>query len=551
MLKKLRIKNYVLINELDVAFTDGLSIITGETGAGKSIILGALGLVLGDRADAKTLSDKNKKCIIEAEFAIADYGLKSFFADNDLDFENNTIIRREISVEGKSRAFINDTPVNLALLKELSNRLVDVHSQHQTLTVNSSSFQLTVVDAFAAHVAKLDSYKSKYIQYRSLQKQLQELVEKENKSKAEFDFLQFQFDELENANLQPNEKETVEQELQLLSNTESIIQSLSGVNILLNDGDANAVQVLTQAATALQQVAKYHESLGELAKRIQGCKVELKDISDEINGLQNQFHVNPSRIEIINERLNIYNRLEQKHRVGSSEELIQVKNSISDKLLDYSSIATDIEKTQYQLSNLETELNKLADELSANRKKASVKLQKEMHKLLTEVVLPDAKFEVEINAAEDFTPSGKDYIRFLFSANKGTPLQELGKVASGGELSRLMLCIKTLMADLVAMPTIIFDEIDTGISGEVAFKVGNMIEKLAHKRQVIAITHLPQMASKGKTHYFVFKKEEKGVTQSSIKVLNKEERVVEIAKMLSGELVTGASMENAKDLLLR
>ena len=551
MLAKLRIKNYVLINELDVSFNNGLSIITGETGAGKSILLGALGLVLGDRADAKTLLDKNKKCFIEAEFTIKDYGLQDFFKAHDLDYESCTIIRREISPEGKSRAFINDTPVNLNLLKELSENLVDIHSQHQTLSLTESVFQLRVLDAVAAHAVLLKQYQQVYARHRTLEKLLADLIEKEHKSKAEFDFIQFQFNELDLAQLQQGEKEKLELELQLLTNTETILSSLSSAGQLLDDGNDNAIQALTQSFQVLNHVTKFHEGISALATRIQACKIEVKDIAAEINALQNDFHVNPYRLEIINERIDAYNKLEQKHRVTTAEELIALRNSFSDKLFDFSSMATEIEKTKVELAATYETLDKLSSQLTDNRKKASVKLKKEMANLLSEVVLPDAKFDVEISRSKDFNASGYDHVQFLFSANKGTTARELGKVASGGEMSRLMLCIKTILADSEAMPTIIFDEIDSGISGEVAFKVGGMIENLSSKRQVLAITHLPQMASKGKTHYFVYKQAEKGITKSAIKVLDKDERILEIAKMLSGENITDASMENAKELLLR
>jgi DNA repair protein RecN (Recombination protein N) len=551
MLKNLKIKNYVLINQLDVDFTDGLSIITGETGAGKSILLGALGLVLGERSDSKALADKSKKCVIETTFDISQYALADFFKQHDLDFENLTILRREINPEGKSRAFINDTPVNLSVLKELSLLLVDVHSQHQTLNLNNSLFQLFVVDTFAEHKELLNDYRSKYEDFKKSQNHLTELIAREERGKAESDFVQFQWEELEAAQLIEGEKNLLEQELQLLSNTETIVVSLGHLYSFLSEGENSTLYSISQATTTLNQVARFHASLHELLNRMQSCKEEIKDIASEINHLQDRFNHNPQRIEIVNDRLTVYNRLEQKHRVANGDDLLEIKNNLSEKLLAFSSLADEIEKAQKKVIDLKEYLESLATRLTANRKKAAIRLKKQMKQLLDRVVLPDANFEIDIVPLAELNASGKDQIAFRFSANKGIAPQEIIKVASGGELSRLMLCIKTAMANLVALPTIIFDEIDTGISGEVAFKVGAMIEQLAANIQVIAITHLPQMASKGKTHYNVYKKEEKGISQSSIKVLNEQERVVEIAKMLSGVDITDASIENAKDLLLK
>ncbi len=548
MLKHLSISNYVLIDSLDVSFTDGLSIITGETGAGKSILLGALGLVLGERADSKALANKKSKCIIEAEFEISNYQLEKFFSENDLDYEASTIIRREISADGKSRAFVNDTPVNLSVLKELSSRLIDIHSQHQTLTVNNSLFQLSVIDLYAKHEKLLNEYKSEYNQYVKLGNVYNELVDKENKGKAELDYIQFQFDELEKANVVVDEKESLEKELELLNHTESIINSLSGVGMHISDGENNALQSVSQATVALQNVSKYHDSINEVAKRLQSCKVELKDIASEISTLQNHFNFNPDRAVIVGDRLNLLNHLEQKHRVKGNE-LIEVKNTLQQRLNDFSSIEDKIKDTLNKLNNCKAQLQKLAGTLSDNRKKAGDVFQTAVAKLLVGVELKDAKLAVDIMQKPHLTPTGIDEIKFLFSANKGSALQELSKVASGGEMSRLMLCIKSVIAKLTALPTILFDEIDTGISGEVAFKVGALIENISTTMQVIAITHLPQMAGKGKSHYLVYKETKNNSTKSYIKLLSKDERIVEIAKMISGKSLTDASMESAKELL--
>ncbi len=550
MLKKLHISNYVLIKELDVDFTNGLSIITGETGAGKSILLGALGLVLGERADAKTLSDRNKKCIIEAEFDISEYHLQKFFNENEIDYEERTIIRREINAEGKSRAFINDTPVNLTLLKTLSSTLVDVHSQHQTLTVGNSSFQLNVTDALADHNELLHTYKELYNQYQQLQKTLSTLEEREQQSSAEYDFIQFQYDELNNADLKDGEQETLEKELEVLTHAETILKSIETASHLLSEDEQNIVQLMNQSILQLQLAAKYHPETENILKRMISCNIELKDITSEMDTVKDSIHFSPERIEIINERLSVINRLEQKHRLNDVKLLIELKDTLERKINEYSSVADDINRIKNEISALEVKLREAATLLTANRKEAAKKLSNRILKLLNEVVLPDARFEVEMSALNQFGNSGMDAIRFLFSANKGVPLQELSKVASGGEMSRLMLCLKVILAEVTSMPTIIFDEIDTGISGETAFKTGNLVQALAKKRQVIAITHLPQMASKGQMHYFVYKQTIGSSTETRVKLLSKDERIKEIAKMLSGEGITEASIENAKDLLL-
>lgn len=550
MLKKLHISNYVLIKNLDVDFTNGLSIITGETGAGKSILLGALGLVLGERADAKTLFDKNKKCIIEAEFDISEYPLQQFFSENEIDYETQTIIRREINAEGKSRAFVNDTPVNLSLLKTLSSTLVDVHSQHQTLTVGNSSFQLNVTDALANHSELLLSYRENFNHYRQLQNTLNDLLEKEKQASAEFDFIQFQYEELNNANLKEGETETLEKELEILTHSESILKSVETARHLISEDEQNAVQLIHQSIQQLQQAAKYHPKTESILKRLMSCNIELKDIASEMDLIQNNIHFNPERIEIISERLSVINHLLQKHRLNEVSNLLQLKDSLEQKLSGFNSVAEDIERIKKEIATVESTLNKQAATLSENRKEAAKKLTRKILKLLHEVALPDAQFEASLTSLQHFSHSGLDAIRFLFSANKGVQPQELSKVASGGEMSRLMLCLKAILAEVTSMPTIIFDEIDTGISGETAFKVGNMIEALAKKRQVIAITHLPQMASKGEMHYFVYKQTLGSNTETRVKLLSKEERIQEIAKMLSGEGITEASIENAKDLLL-
>lgn len=553
MLLRLSIQNYVLINELEVNFNTGFTIITGETGAGKSILLGALGLILGNRADTQALLDKSKKCIIEGEFAIADYRLKDFFYENELDYEIRTTIRREISPEGKSRAFVNDTPVKLDVLKDLGVRLVDIHSQHETLTLSNSSFQLSVVDAFAGNETTVTAYKTLFRDYNKVCSKLSELMETEKKSKADEDYFRFQFNELAEAKLLTGEKENLEQELKILNNAEEIKSALDSAANAISSGEENLLQQLSSVSSSLSSVAKFNSKIGEIIVRIKSAFVELKDISAELENMQEEIVFNPERIEIIEERLNLIYQFEQKHRVSSVEELIRLMGEFSEKLLGIEKLDDDIRKFEEEAAKIKTELSGLAGVLSKNRNEAAMKIEKEIKKLLAETGMPNAvlKIEIEKTDKEELNSNGYDTVRFLFSANKGIGYAELNKVASGGELSRLMLCIKSVIAKLTALPTIIFDEIDTGISGEVAFKVGNIIRKISTAHQVVAITHLPQMAGKGDEHYLVYKETLKNSTVTHLKKLNEEERITEIAKMLSGNKPSEVAIENARELLAK
>lgn len=552
MLARLQIKNYILIDSLNVEFNKGLTIITGETGAGKSILLGALGLVLGNRADSSSLLNKNNKCIIEAEFDILNYNLKDFFYANELDYESKTIIRREINAEGKSRAFINDSPVNLSVLKELSGFLVDVHSQHETLTLNNSSFQLDVLDAYAGIKDAFAAYKKDFLQFSRLQDKLSTLIEEEKKAKADADYWQFQFEELNTANLIEGEKEKAEQELEALNNVEQIKTSIGQSTNLLKDGDANIISAIIQLVSSMNAVAKFHPALQELANRIKASQVELKDVAQELENVQDDFIFNPERVEILNERLNTIYRLEQKHRTSSVSELISIKNDYESKLSGFTTLETDIQKLTAEIVQQKNKLLVQAKSISEKRQKAAPKIEKEIKEMLASTGMPDGKLQIEINnAKENLSASGIDSVQYLFTANKGIKPEALSKVASGGELSRLMLSVKALIAKLVALPTIIFDEIDSGISGDVANKVGNLVRKISDNHQVIAITHLPQMASKGDDHFLVYKNTQGNTTTSGLKLLKKEERINEIAKMISGNEITQASLKNAKELLER
>lgn len=553
MLNRLTIQNYVLIDSLDLKFGKGLTIVTGETGAGKSILLGALGLVLGNRADTQVLLNKEKKCIIEAEFAIKNYNLKDFFYEKELDYEANTFIRREISSEGKSRAFINDTPVNLNILKELGEKLVDIHSQHETLTLNNSSFQLSVLDMYAEHQNELNLYKTQYSEYIKTKSHLEKLTELEKKAKADVDYFQFQFDELESAGLKVGEKELLELELQTLNNAEEIKSGLNRAYTSIQDGDGNILQQLSSINAELGGLSKFNSKISELSLRIQSSFIELKDITAELEAVEEEIIFNPERVDIINERLNTIYHLEQKHRVNSEVELLNIQNELSTKLSSYQTLDADIKELTAEIEKQQSNLLKHALSISENRKHAAIKIEKEIKKMLAEVGIPNAVLKIGLRQLENnsFNATGCDRVQYLFSANKGIHYQELNKVASGGELSRLMLCIKAMIAKLTSLPTIIFDEIDAGVSGEIAFKVANIIRKISDEHQVITITHLPQMASKGDTHYLVYKDTVGNTTSTKVKELTAKERVNEVAKMLSGEKPTEVAIENAKELLAK
>ncbi|MES2285935.1 MAG: DNA repair protein RecN [Bacteroidota bacterium] len=549
MLKHLSIQNYALIDKLEVDFSDGLTIITGETGAGKSILLGALGLIAGSRADTQSLQDKTKKCIVEASFNIKEYALKDFFWANELDYEITTNIRREITPEGKSRAFINDTPVTLTQLKGLAERLIDIHSQHQTLTLNGSEFQLSVVDAYANHADSLAEYSISFKQFKALEKALNELLTKESQAKKDLDYFQFQFNELEEAGLKPDEQAVIEQELEGLNNAEDIKSNLSKAATGLNGGEQNLLASLNEIKSLLASQAKFKPEINELSTRLNSSYIELKDISNELESLEQDIVYDPKRIDKLTIQLDAIYRLQQKHQVKSVEELITIKEDLSNKLLEFNSLETEIEKTKKELTSVQRSLTALAKKIAANRKKEIPKIEKEIASLLSALSMPNAQLKVEHIETEILTANGTDKVNFLFSANKGSDFKELNKVASGGELSRLMLSIKSLIAQLTALPTIIFDEIDTGVSGDVADKVGSIMNLMAKAMQVITITHLPQIASKGESHLFVYKEDKNDKTYSNIKKLTVNERVQEIAKMLSTGTPTAAAISNAKELL--
>ncbi len=562
MLQKLSINNYALIDNLEISFDEGLNILTGETGAGKSIILGALSLILGQRAESRYFFNQQKKCVIEGTFKIGAFHLKQFFEDNDLDYEAETVLRREISADGKSRAFVNDTPVNLNSLKALGERLIDIHSQHATLEINDPEFQLLVVDAVAKHDDLLADYRTKFRAWKKGVLKLQQLIDDSDKAKADLDYYQFQFDELEKAALSADEQELLEQELYSLNNAGEIKRNLLGAFYLMEEGETSAIIQLREAGHQLLALEKFNPQIAELHKRLNSAVIELKDIAAEIENIEQRTVTDDARAEEVNTRLSVIYLLQKKHRVNTNAELLDLQSGLSDKIQQAVFGDEAIEKLKAQLDTDKKELETLASQLSANRKKAIPSIETKVLQILAEMGMANSNLKIEQSVRKSESPevrktentdvltkNGVDEVKFLFTANKGHALSEMSKVASGGELSRLMLSIKSLIAQNTALPTIIFDEIDTGVSGEVANQVGQIMEKLAGNLQVITITHLPQIAAKGQSHYFVYKDDEGATTYTRIKQLNNDERILEIAKMLSGDKPGESALQNARELL--
>lgn len=549
MLQNLHIQNYALIDQLDIEFNQGLNIITGETGAGKSILLGALSLILGQRADTSVLKDSSRSCVVEGLFNISGYDLKDFFAENDIDYYDNTIIRRQINESGKSRAFINEIPVNLNVLKDLGALLLDIHSQHESLLLGNGQFQLNVLDSFASLSDDLAEYQLQYKLYHNAKIELERLIAESANSRKDFDYFQFQLNELNQAKLKSEELHDLEILQQQLTHASEIKQALQSVSESLSNDSSSAISMLKDTEVSLKRIASFFPDSVELEKRIEACRIELKDISNEIDNRNDRVEVDPQQLESVTARLDLLYGLLQKHKLSSIDDLILLRNEIEAKVDFISNLDFNLEKKQKNLAELEKHLKVLAEKLSNKRKKAAPTIEKNIIDLLVQLGIKHAAFKVDIQKSETFLNNGIDKISFLFSANKQIPIQELSKVASGGELSRLMLSLKSLMVKSTGLPTIIFDEIDTGVSGEIADKVGNIIHDMAQGMQVINITHLPQIASKGKTHFLVYKDNVSANSTTKIKLLDSKERVVEIAKMLSGEKLTDAALSNAKELL--
>lgn len=552
MIRNLKIKNYTLIDSLDVDFKRGFSVITGETGAGKSIILGALGLLLGQRADIKAIKAGEQRCVIEAHFDLEGYDMASFFEDNELDYdEHDCILRRELTAAGKSRAFINDTPVPLAVLKELGEQLVDIHSQHQNLLIRDNSFQLNVVDIIANDSALLLKYREAYDAYRKEQKHLDDLREAAQRSSDQEDYMRFQHEELFNAMLDdPDEQDALEQKAKLMSHTEDIKTALYTADRIVCGDDGNVLGNLRSVGHSLSSIIEVCPDAGDLAERVDSVKIELEDIAAEINSMLDKVDYDPTELERINDRLSTIYSLQKKHHCDSIEQLIAMRDKLAAELdaIDNSDelIAEQEQKVQKALENA----TKIADELTKQRTKAATKVEKEMTSRLIPLGIPKVRFQVEITRNDILSHNGRDNISFLFSANSSTTLQPVSQVASGGEIARVMLSLKALISNAVSMPTIIFDEIDTGVSGKIAEAMAVIMQEMGNaNRQVISITHLPQIASRGSEHYKVMKTETPEGTKTHMTHLDYNERVSELAQMLSGSNITDAAMAQAKELL--
>lgn len=550
MLKQLYIKNFTLIDELNIQMHPGFSVITGETGAGKSIILGAIGLLLGNRADSKSIKAGRDRCVIEAHFDLSKYDMQQFFTDNDIDEDlSDTIIRRELTAAGKSRAFINDTPVSLTKMRELGEQLVDIHSQHQNLLLQKEDFQLNVVDIIAKDEKQRKNYEAAYNQYKQANQKLNALKAEIEKNRENEDFLRFQFKELDEAQLQNGEQEELEQEYEMLSHSEDIKTALYQADNHLSGDDGNIIERLKQTSEQLANIKDVYPEVTELLERIDSSYIELKDIAQEVNGLTDHVEFDPARLETINERLDKLNSLQQKFHVRDLGELIETYHQLKEQLSHIDHSDEDVEAMEQEVTQLLENAQKQAKELTAIRTKAAKKIEEEMKQRLIPLGIPNVRFSISLTE-KPLSHDGGDKVSFLFSANKSTPLQPVTQVASGGEIARVMLSLKAMISGAVKLPTIIFDEIDTGVSGKIAEKMAQiMVEMGNHERQVLSITHLPQIAAMGSHHYKVSKEETDKGTISRMTELSQQERVQEIAQMLSGSDVSEAALANAKELL--
>lgn len=550
MLKQLYIKNFTLIDELNIQMHPGFSVITGETGAGKSIILGAIGLLLGNRADSKSIKAGRDRCVIEAHFDLSKYDMQQFFTDNDIDEDlSDTIIRRELTAAGKSRAFINDTPVSLTKMRELGEQLVDIHSQHQNLLLQKEDFQLNVVDIIAQDEKQRKNYEAAYNQYKQANQKLNALKAEIEKNRENEDFLRFQFKELDEAQLQNGEQEELEQEYEMLSHSEDIKTALYQADNHLSGDDGNIIERLKQTSEQLANIKDVYPEVTELLERIDSSYIELKDIAQEVNGLTDHVEFDPARLETINERLDKLNSLQQKFHVRDLGELIETYHQLKEQLSHIDHSDEDVEVLEQEVTQLLEKAQKQAKELTAIRTKAAKKVEEEMKQRLIPLGIPNVRFSISLTE-KPLSHDGGDKVSFLFSANKSTPLQPVTQVASGGEIARVMLSLKAMISGAVKLPTIIFDEIDTGVSGKIAEKMAQiMVEMGNHERQVLSITHLPQIAAMGSHHYKVSKEETDNGTISRMTELSQQERVQEIAQMLSGSDVSEAALANAKELL--
>lgn len=551
MLQSIHIQNYALIDRLDIDFTSGFSVITGETGAGKSIILGAIGLLLGQRADVKAIKNGASKCVVEAKFRIATYDMEAFFEENDIEYEpEECIIRRELSANGKSRAFINDTPASLAQMKVLGERLIDVHSQHQNLLLNKEGFQLNILDILAQDDKELSDYHRLYTDYKQVSRELEEFIAQAEKSRQDEDYIRFQLEQLEDADLKEDEQTSLEQEAETLSHAEDIKAGLYKASQLIDGDESGSLSLVKEAMQTLQSVSRVYTPSQEWGERLNSCYIELKDISREISGAQEEIEFNPARLDFVNERLNLIYNLQQKHRVDSVEALIELTDKYRNQLNTITSFDETIVKLNKRKEDLYAQVLAQAAVLTECRSRSARQIEEQMQALLIPLGMPNVRFAVEMTTRKEPDAKGMDSVTFLFSANKNGTLQNVASIASGGEIARVMLSLKAMIAGAVKLPTIIFDEIDTGVSGSIAEKMALIMQDMGKQnRQVISITHLPQIAARGIAHYKVYKEDTETGTNSHIRLLTREERVREIANMLSGSTLTEAALNNAQALL--
>jgi len=551
MLKSLTVSNYALIENLEIGFPEGLVIITGETGAGKSILIGAISLLLGSKADLSILKDKNKNCVVEAVFEIAgDSGSKRIFDENSLDFTTSLTLRRVVSPTGKSRSFVNDEPVSLQFLKDLSEKIIDIHAQHQQLLLSDSNFQLSVLDSFANNGARVAEYQDYFDKLNQFIARKNDLKAKIAKDETEAEYNRFQFSQLEEAKLRIGEMEEIEAEYRLLSNAEEIRGYIYNIIELLSPSGISVVQNLKEAVNISGKVSPNFKAIEPVSERLESCRIELKDIEQELSTKADSITIQPERAKVLEDRISTIYSLLKKHHTESVESLLKIKDQLNDRLLLTNSYQEELEKTEKEISDCRVKRDELSDKLHSKRVEISEIFTKEMTSAVRDLEMPHAIFEIEVKENEVYNIFGKDTVTFYFSANKNIAPRELFKVASGGELSRLMLCLKALMAAGKGMPSMIFDEIDSGVSGSIADKMGNLIDSLSKKMQIFAITHLPQIASKGKTHLLVYKEiDRNGVTKTNIREISAQERVRELARMLSGSELTSAAIANAKELL--
>ena len=550
MLRSLYIQNYALIEKLDISFSSGFSVITGETGAGKSIILGAIGLLLGQRADVKAIRVGASKCIIEARFDISAYSMQLFFEENELEYEEECILRREVSASGKSRAFINDTPASLAQMKELGELLIDVHSQHQNLLLNKEGFQLNVLDILSHNEEALSAYQNIFGEWKEAQQDLEALVARANQDKSDEDYIRFQLEQLEEAHLSVGEQEELEQEADTLSHAEEIKAGLYRVGQTLYSDEGGLLSGLKECLNTMLGLQRVYPVAGELAERMESTYIELKDISQEVSGKEDEIEFNPERLEEVNERLNLIYTLQQKHRVATVGELLTLTDEYTAKLSAITSSDERIEELKARCDALYNKVKKQAVVLTKARIAAACEVEKQMAARLIPLGMPNVRFQVEIGVRKEPGIHGADTVNFLFSANKNGALQSISSVASGGEIARVMLSIKAMIAGAVKLPTIVFDEIDTGVSGEIADRMADIMQEMGEQdRQVISITHLPQIAARGRAHYKVYKQDNETETNSHIRRLTDDERVEEIAHLLSGAKLTESALNNARALM--